>query len=507
MKAAPETLPGDRFDQWRRRAGFLMGPAMFLALWWWPVPGLPENAHRLLAVLGLVITLWLTEAIPLAATALLGPALCVCCGVSTEKEVFRGFGHPIIFLFLGSFLLAEAMLHHGLNRRIAFSILALPGVGRSPFLLLGAFGLLAGCVSMWISNTTAAAMMLPIGVATLTEMARQQTTLTGRAVTIRDLKYGTGLMLAAAFGASIGGMATPVGTPPNLITLGFMQQSLGLKVSFLGWMAFAAPLSLVLLVALVIYLHRVCPADANLLAGGSEWMAAERSTLGRLTRGERNVLVAFGVTLALWLTPGIVTAVAGVDSAANRWFQDHLPEGVAALLGGSLLFVLPVDWRRGEFTLGWDQAQRIDWGTILLFGGGLALGDAMFNTGLARWMGEGLAHVFQARTELGLTALFAVIAVVLTETTSNTATATMVVPVAIAVAQAAQVNPLGPALAAGLGASLAFMLPVSTPPNAIVFGTGCVPLLSMVRYGLVMDALGIVAIIATVHWLVPLVVR
>ena len=166
-----------------------------------------------------------------------------------------------------------------------------------------------------------------------------------------------------------------------------------------------------------------------------------------------------------------------------------------------------VSLRRGEFTIGWAQAKQIDWGTILLFGGGLALGDAMFSTGLARWIGEGLARTFNAHTTLGLTALFAVIAVLLTETTSNTATANMVVPVAIAVAQAAEVNPVPPALAACLGASLAFMLPVSTPPNAIVFGTGCVPLLKMVRHGLVLDLFGIVAIILTVHWLVPLFVR
>jgi sodium-dependent dicarboxylate transporter 2/3/5 len=172
-----------------------------------------------------------------------------------------------------------------------------------------------------------------------------------------------------------------------------------------------------------------------------------------------------------------------------------------------LLFVLPLDFRRGEFTVSWSDAAQIDWGTILLFGGGLALGDAMYSTGLAEWFGRGLVERLGVESGLGLTALFAALAVVLTETTSNTATANMLVPVAIGVAKAAGVDPAGPALAAALGASMAFMLPVSTPPNAIVFGSGCVPLLKMVRHGVVLDVVGLVAVVAVVHWLVPWVMR
>ncbi len=484
--------------------GLALAPIVFLILWWLPLVGLPPNAHRLLAVFGLVVTLWLSEAIPLAVTALLGPTLCVVCGIGTDKEMFRSFGHPIIFLFLGSFLLAEAMLHHGLNRRIAFRILSLRWVGQKPTRVLWAFAGISGFLSMWISNTTAAAMMLPIAVAILSEMARRQSEREGREVRFTDLKYGTGLMLAAAFGASIGGMATPVGTPPNLIALGFIEKSLGLKITFFQWMAFGVPLAVVMLGCLGVYLNRVCPAETGLFEGSTAWIQAERAKLGPLSRGERNVLVAFVTTVSLWLLPGLVAVVAGVNAPLFLALNRHLPEAAAALLGATLLFVLPVDFRRGEFTIGWAQARRIDWGTILLFGGGLALGEAMFSTGLARWVGEGLAHSLNAHTALGLTVLFAVIGVLLTETTSNTAAANMVVPVAIAVAQAAQVNPVLPALAACLGASLAFMLPVSTPPNAIVFGSGCVPLLKMVKHGIVLDVVGIGAIILVVHWLVPL---
>ena len=502
--ASQLTQQEECFERWRRRVGLALAPIIFLVLWWMPLTGLAVNAHRLLAVFGLVVTLWLTEAIPLPVTALLGPTLCVVCGIATDKEMFKGFGHPIIFLFMGSFLLAEAMLHHGLNRRIAFQILALPWVGENPTRVRWAFVGITGFLSMWISNTTAAAMMMPIGLSILCEMARRQSEREGREVRFTDLKYGTGLMLAAAFAASIGGMATPVGTPPNLITLGFIEESQGLKITFFQWMAFGAPLSVVMLGFLGFYLNRACPAEPGTFEGSTSWIQAERAKLGPLSQGERNVLMAFGVTVTLWLLPGFVAVVAGVNAPLFKALERHLPESAAALLGATLLFVLPVDFRRGEFTIGWAQAKRINWGTILLFGGGLALGEAMFSTGLARWIGEGLARALNAHTALGQTALFAVIGVLLTETTSNTATANMVVPVAIAVAQAARVDPLAPALATCLGASLAFMLPVSTPPNAIVFGTGCVPLLKMVRHGIVLDLFGIAAIILVVHWWAPL---
>lgn len=225
-----------RFESNRRRLGYVLPPVVFLALWLLPVSGLQDNAHRLLAVFGLVITLWVTEAIPLAVTALLGPALCVVCGVSPERAVFKSFGNPILFLFLGSFLLAEGMLRHGLNRRIAFFILGIDWVAKSPARILAAFGVITGFISMWISNTTAAAMMFPIATAILSEMARRQSELSGREVKFTELQFGTGLMLMAAFAASIGGLATPVGTPPNLIGIGFLERSLGVKITFFQWM-------------------------------------------------------------------------------------------------------------------------------------------------------------------------------------------------------------------------------------------------------------------------------
>ncbi len=494
-----------RFERRRQQAGFILAPLIFITLWLIEIPGLNPSAHRLLAVIGAVVALWLSEAIPMTVTALLGPALCVVVQIAPAKEVFRGFGDPILFLYLGGFFLAEAMLHHGLNRRIAFRILSLPGVGQKPAALLAAFGCITAFLSMWVSNTATTAMMFPIAIAILTEMARLQSQRSGREVHFTQLPFGAGLMLTAAFASSIGGIATPIGTPPNLVGLGFIRTKLNVDIPFFSWVAFALPIAIVLVIFLVTYLARVCPVDPGLMSGSARWIEDERRRLGPLKRGEINTLIAFGLTVGLWLLPGAVAVFAGPESAAYKWLNARLPEAVVGILGASLLFALPVRWGAQEFTLSWREARRVDWGTLLLFGGGLALGDLMFSTGLAQWTGEGLARTLQTHSTVGLVMLFAGVAMLVTETTSNLASATMIVPVAIAVAQAAGVNPVQPAIAACLAASMAFMLPVSTPPNAIVYGSGCIPLWKMIRHGVVLNLVSFVVIVASVLWLLPLV--
>ena len=507
MNPAALSPAEEKFERLRRRAGLFLAPAIALIIWLLPLPTLAPAAHQVLAVLAAAVVLWITEAIPLPVTALAAPALCVVLGVAPVREVFKSFADPIIFVFLGGFLLAEAMLHHGLNRRVAFTILSLPSVGRSPTRILIAFSLVTAGISAWVSNTATTAMMFPIALAILTEMARRKSATAGRGVSIRELSFGPALMLSAAFGSSVGGLATPVGTPPNLIGLGLIEKNLGVRITFFQWMSFGVPLALTL-VLFVCFTLRPRGAEKALLSGGLDWLAREKERLGPWTRGQVNVLIAFLVTVFLWLSPGVVAVILGDNSPPALWLNRHLPESVVALLGAILLFVLPVRWRgEAEFTLTWREAQQIDWGTILLFGGGLALGDLMFSTGLAKWMGEGLAHALNAHTVLGLIILFAAVGAMVSETTSNAASATMVVPVAIAVAQAAGVNPLQPALAACLGASMGFMLPVSTPPNAIVYGSGCVPLLQMMKHGLVLDLFGVVAVSGVVYWLVPLVLK
>lgn len=485
-----------RFEAARRRAGLWLAPVAALGVWFLPLGGLSDVGHRLLAILAAVMVAWMTEVIPLAATALIGVASCVAAGVVPAREAFKGFGDPVIFIYLGGFFLAEAIMQHGLNRRVALSLLGVRALGSSPGRILAAYGVITAVISMWISNTATTAMMLPIGLSLLAEMGEGEPDL-GRS------RYAAALMLMTSFSASIGGLATPVGTPPNLIGLGQIERLVGIQIGFFQWMAFGFPLAALLIIWLVFWLGR----KANRIDGAGVSMASLRAGPGPMTRAERNVALAFLVTVALWILPGVALLVLGPDSEAVKWLNARLPESVAAILGAGLLFLMPVDGREGKMTLEWRHASRIDWGTLLLFGGGLSLGEMMFNTGLAQWMGEGVAGSFPAHSEFGLIVLFTATAIVVSETTSNAASATMVVPVAIAVAQGAGVPPLGPALAACLGSSMGFMLPVSTPPNAIVYGSGRVGIRRMAAEGVMLDLAGFVAIVLVVGWWVPVVMK
>ena len=470
-----------RFERARRTAGLFAGPLAFAVLLAVPPPAPSPEAARLVALLAWVLLWWVTEAVPIPVTALLGPALGAVVGVGTAAEMFAPFGDPIVLFFLGSFVLAEAMTCSGLDRRFAYAILGRPRVAATPGRLFVAFGAITAVLSSWLSNTATTAMLLPIVLSVLAAFAR------AGGVDPRGLRYGTALLLALAYAASIGGIATPVGTAPNLIVLGQLEALAGSRVPFLHWMAVAVPVATLMLVLLLAYLRVALPPDVPELGREGAALATERAALGRLSRAECNVLAAFATTVALWVLPGLVAVVFGAESAAFRTVQRVLPEGAVAVFGASLLFVLPVDWKARRFTLSWNEAARIDWGTLLLFGGGLALGAAMFRTGLAASLGEGLVALTGSRSLPALTFLFTLVTLVLTETTSNTASATMVGPLAIAAALAAGVSPVPPAMAVALASSMAFVLPVSTPPNAIVYGSGCVPITAMIRHGLVID--------------------
>jgi len=495
-----------KFEYARKRAGLVLAPLVFLVVWWLPIPGLADNAHRLLAIAGLTITLWATEAIPLPIAALLGPVLCVAMAVAPTKAVFQGFSDPIIFVFLGSFMLAEAMFVHGLNKRIAYRILGLKWVGESPLRLLLAFGGTGAFLSMWISNTLCTAMLCPVALTILAEMARRRSIEKGVEVRPADLRFGTGLILLTGFGPAVGGMGTPIGTPPNLIAVSLINQNAKVPILFFDWVMFTTPILLILLVLLVVYLNRVYSAEAGVMRGSVAWIQAEQAKLGPMSRAEKNVTWALAITGTLWLLPSIPPLLGGTDSAIYQYFSRYMPTSVAAIIGATLLFVLPVDLRTCQFTLSWKEAKQIDFGTILLFGGGLALGDLMFTTGLSEWVGGRLSNAMNTHTTLGLVTMFTLVSAAISQVASNTAAAAMVVPIAIAVAQAAGVNAVQPALAAALGASLGCMLPISTPPMAIVYSSGCVPLGSMAREGFVVLVVGAVVVIASVMYVVPAII-
>jgi sodium-dependent dicarboxylate transporter 2/3/5 len=482
------------FERWRRTVSLLLGPLTFVALLLAPPDGLQPEAARLLAVLAWVVLWWIGEAVPLAITAVLGPALATVLGVGTAVEIFAPFGDPIIFLFLGSFILAEAMVATGLDRRVALAVLSRRWVGASPARIILAMACITAGLSMWMSNTASTAMLYPIALSVLVAVAGLLGRALGAPVDPRRLRFGTALMLVTAYASSIGGTGTPVGSPPNLIAIGQLATLAGTRISFFEYTLIAMPVTLSMVGVLVLYLRLALPPEVRRIEGAQDYVLSQRALLGRLTRGERNVLAAFAITVTLWLTPGVVAVVAGGGSRAAVAVQSALPEGVVAVLGAAILFVLPLDWRERRFTIEWSRAARIDWGTLLLFGGGLSLGAAMFRTGLAQAIGDALVSLTGARSGPALTFLFCALAIVLTETASNTAAATMVCPLAIAAAQTAGVSPVAPALAVGLGASMAFMLPVSTPPNAIVYGSGCVPVTTMVRHGAALDLASLILI-------------
>ena len=480
----------------RRTVGFFLAPAVFIALLALPLAGLSPAAHRLAAVMAAVVVLWVTEALPLPVTALLGAAASVVLDVAPAKEVFAPFADPLMFLFIGAFILARGIFVHQLDRRVAYAVLSLPWVGARPARILVAFGAVTALISAWISNTATTAMMFGIG---LSILAALQSRTAGNTM---DPRYASALMLMTSFAASVGGLATPVGTPPNLIGIGFIRSQLGVEVTFFQWTLIGIPVVTVLFGFLAVYLNAVGPSGVRELPAGGELIRHEREQLGPWTAGQRSVALAFSLTVALWVLPGVAALIWGQGSSIYLALSRRMPEGVAALVGAALLFILP--GRNGP-AITWREASEIDWGVVLLYGGGFALGVLSFQTGLAEAVGRGLTGLLPGHGSLGFLVASVVLATILSETTSNTASANMVVPVVIAIGRAAGLDPLEAALGATFGASLGFMLPVSTPCNAIVYGSGYIPLSRMMRWGLALDLVGVVVIVTLVRLLSPLV--
>jgi len=491
-----------RFDRIRRTVSLFLGPLLFIVLLFIPMPSLTTQAHHLAAVVGLVLVYWIGEAIPIPVTSLLGPVMCIVLGVAAPAVVFAPFANPIIFLFLGSFLLAQGMIEQGLDRRIALAILSLRWVGNSPYRLFVAIAIIPVLISMWISDSAATAMIYPILIGIISafsSLAKEA----GKKFTSAD--FNTGLLLTISYAALIGGIGTPVGTPPNLIGIGMIEKMLHVKINFFQWMMLAIPIMLAMWLIMLLFMLKTYPPVAKKFPGLVEFLSSRRAEQGPWTRGQKNALTAFLVAVVLWIFPGVIASVGGTENPMFEFCESHLPEGVASLVAAVLLFILPVNWRERRFTLNWSQALKIDWGTILLFGGGLSLGSLMFSTGLADVLGKQLIAFSGGDPSVWtITAVAIFLAIIVTEMTSNTASTTMLVPIMIAVAQGAGVSGIPPAIGVCLGSSMAFMMPVSTPSNAIVYGSGLVPIIAMIRAGVVLDALSFFVIFLGLYILCPL---
>lgn len=481
----------------RKTIGFFLGPLLFFLTYFLPV--LPQNpgAHRLLAVFLLVVVWWVTECIPIPATALLIPVLITVFRIAPVKDAFAPFANPIIMLFLGSFILARAMSVHALDQKLAISILSFKSIALKKTRILFAIGLTTVFLTLWISNTATTAMMYPICLGILSAFIDERQNK-------KDPSFGVILLLMIAYSASIGGIGSPIGSPPNLIAIGMLERLADYRITFFQWMLLGFLVLIPMYAALFLFMRIKLGKRGRIEDKRASFPLEEKKTQKGLNRAQKNVLTAFLVTVFLWTFPGLVALIWGKDAGLYLWFRAHFPESVAAIIGACLLFLLPIDLNSGRFTLSLKEALRIDWGTLLLFGGGLSLGFQIFDTGLADAIGRFFISPGTTASLSLITLLTITFSVFLTEVTSNTASANMIIPIIIAISKAASVNPLPPVLGCAIACSFAFMLPVATPPNAIIYGSGLVRLPDMIKYGFWMNIAGIIIIWFGVRLLAPL---
>lgn len=510
--------------QRRARIGRWLGPGAAAATWLL-LPtgpdGLTDGGRATAAIGVLMAVCWVCETLPLPVTSLLPIVLLPAADALPLADTTAAYGNPLVFLFLGGFVLAMAMQRWGLHRRVA--LLTIQAVGTRPTRLIGGFMLATAVLSMWVSNTATTVMMLPIGVSVLAlvgDRLEGEPPAGARLERVRDgdaarsdgdtaagrqppagvvascpaPNLAVGLMLGIAYAASIGSLATLIGTPPNTFLAGFLAQTYDIELSFARWFAFALPLSLVfLLLAWLLLTHVLYRPEVDDIPGGAQLLRDELARLGPLTRGERNVLVVFVLMAGGWIGRSALPA-ALADTPLGR-----IDDASIAIAGAVLLFALPVDARRGVFTVDWDTAKQLPWGVLLLFGGGLALAAAVAANGVDVFIGERIAALTALPT-VAMIALVAATVLVLTELTSNTATTAALVPVVAGAAVALGLAPTTLAVPAALAASCAFALPVATPPNAIVFGSGYVTIPQMLRAGIVLNLLGtgLIVLVASV---------
>lgn len=471
------------------RIGIFLGPVLFLIILFFVKPdGMSSEALAMLAVTVWIATWWITEAIPIAATALLPLVLLPTLGVLTISETAASYSHPMVLLYMGGFMIAMAIEKWNLHKRIALTIISIIGTDIQKIIL--GFMVSTAFLSMWISNTATSLMMLPIGVAVVTQL-----TTDASLKEVLPNNLGKALMLGIAYSASIGGMATLIGTPTNIILAGVIKDMYGYEISFSQWMVYGLPVSVLLLAFCWFYLVKYAfPFEKDFKTeGGKEEIQRQLSLLGAMTKEEKRVAWVFGSVSFAWISRTFL-------------LQDLIPaldDTIIAISGVLVLFVLPSSKPKTKL-LDWKTAESIPWGILLLFGGGLSLAEGFKATGLASWLGN--QFVFLDFMAFGLFLLIIVAAVnFLTEITSNVATASMILPILAAVSYSMGVHPFGLMVGATMAASCAFMLPVATPPNAVVFGSGYLRIPDMVKAGLWMNVVSILIITLFTYYLLPLI--
>jgi sodium-dependent dicarboxylate transporter 2/3/5 len=475
----------------RTRVGLLLGPALFAVVLLTPPPlGVPDAAWRVAGVALLMATWWVTEAMPLAATALLPLVLFPLLGIVSIDAAAAPYANPVIFLFMGGFFIAAAFERCGLHRRMALAMVRLGGTG--PRQLVGSFMAATAFISLWVSNTATVAMLLPMALS-LVELVEERADFSSATAERSHHNFAVALLLGLAYAANIGGLGTPIGTPPNALLVGYMAESFGRTIGFVEWMFFGVPLVLVGLPLAWVLLTRVFfPLGTERVAGGREAITAQARALGRISRAEGTVGVVTALTAVAWLTqPLLARVVPGLSDAG------------IAVTASLLLFLIPVG-KRGERALGWDATGRVPWDVLVLFGGGLSLANGIQQTGLAVTIGKSAAAAGAMPIVL-VVLVVTTIVVFLTELTSNTAVAAALLPVVTSLAVAIGGDPMLLAVPTVLAASCGFMMPVGTPPNAMVYGTRRITMPEMLKAGLATNLLFIALITIATLVVVPTV--
>lgn len=486
-----------------RKIGFFLGPAVFVLMLILPVPsGMEPAAWKVAAVTALMAIWWITEAIPIPATSLLPIAMFPLLGVMKSGASCAPYANHLIYLFMGGFFLAVTMERWNLHRRIALH--TIKAVGTSPGRMILGFMIATGFLSMWVSNTATTMMMVPIGLAVI----QQATGLDSQAIKEHHLggaeaNFGKCLMLGIAYAASMGGVGTIIGTPPNTVMVGMVDKMYGVQISFGEWMLYGVPVAVIMIGASWFILTRILfPANGLELAGGESIINHEIEKLGPMSKEEKYIVIVGCFVAGFWLSRGFLKKAAFIHDIWPNF--GYVADATIGILGALILFAIPTDFKRGKFLLDWKTAVKIPWDVILLFGGGLAIANGFSKTGLATYIASRLS-MLEGMTILMFVAIVVVITIFLTEITSNTATATLLVPIMGSAAIAMGVHPFTTIVSACVAASFAFMLPVATPPNAVVFGSGCVTIKQMAAAGFWLNIFGAVLITVSVVYFLPVI--
>lgn len=474
--------------------GLILGPLLFiLTLLFFSPEDLSKEGLAVLASTLWIAVWWMTEAIPIPATSLLPIILFPLTGGLEIGATTSSYGSGTIFLFMGGFMVALAMEKWNLHRRIALSIISVIGTNTDRIVL--GFMVATGFLSMWISNTATAMMMVPIGLAIIYQVSDALKDDPTIDTSKENFGFGKALMLSIAYSASIGGIATLIGTPPNAALAGVVKEMYGFELSFATWMLFGVPIAVIFIFLTWIYLVKIAyPLKVKQLPGGQEIITKEKEKLGKPSYEEKAVFIVFLLTALAWITRSFILVK----------FIPNISDEIIAMMAAIILFIIPSKNKKGDFLLDWNSAVKLPWGILLLFGGGLAIAAGFSESGLSTWIGTQL-QALEGVNILIVILLVSTLVIFLTEITSNTATANMMFPIMAALGIALGAHPFAFMVAASVAASCAFMLPVATPPNAVVFGSGYLRIPDMVKTGFLLNIVGIILVTIAVYFLLPLI--